>query len=149
MKNDHNGMAGKHLRLYKIWHSMHDRCGNPAHAGFSRYGGRGIGVDSRWSKFTEFAEWALAHGYGESLTIDRVDNDKGYSPENCRWADKKTQARNRGNNVLFEYNGEAKTLPEWAEQYGLKLITLVCRVKRMGWTMERALSPARPYAQSR
>lgn len=140
MKHNQEGLAGKHYRLYKIWWSMLRRCNDPKHLQFPNYGGRSITVCDEWVQFPKFARWSLTNGYKPNLSIDRKNNDEGYSPFNCRWATSKQQARNRRDNVLYEYKGECLTLPDWAERYDLKVITLVSRVRRMGWTMERALN---------
>lgn len=147
MRSEQSGLCAAHNRLYKIWHSMLNRCNNAGHANYKNYGGRGIEVCGEWVSFKSFCAWALANGYEDSKTIDRIDNDRGYSSKNCRWADKKTQARNRRTNVMYEYNGVSKTLPEWAEVYDLNVITLVSRVVRMGWPMEKALN-TRPASKT-
>ena len=78
--------GGSSSRLYTIWQNMKQRCGNPKATEFSAYGGRGIKVSPEWeSDFAVFREWAIAHGYADNLTIDRIDNDKGYFPDNCQW----------------------------------------------------------------
>jgi hypothetical protein len=113
---------------------MIGRCEHSQHPAYKNYGARGIRVCEDWKDEKAFIAWAVSTGYNDSLTIDRVDNDGWYIPENCRWVDYKTQQRNRRNNV--KYNG--KTIPEWADISGVKKNTLYARIKR-GLSIEQAI----------
>lgn len=109
-----------HSRLYDIWRNMKYRCNKKEHKSYKYYGGRGIEVCDEWMKSYEiFKEWALNNGYNETLTIDRIDVEGNYEPDNCRWATFKEQGRNRRNNKLFNYNGKILTQSEICEITGL------------------------------
>ena len=126
-------------RLNRIWRNIKTRCCNPLNPEYSRYGGRGISICKLWyDDFMSFYDWSLNNGYSEEKTIDRIDNSKGYSPDNCRWTDYKTQSRNRRSNILITFNGERHPLIEWCEKYGSKYSTVYNRIRR-GWGFEKAL----------
>lgn len=104
-------------RLYKIWSGMKKRCNNPKSNNYCDYGGRGISVCREWNNFEPFRDWAIANGYNDNLSIDRIDNDGNYEPNNCRWASAKQQSNNRRSNKKLTYNGVTKTISEWADYY--------------------------------
>lgn len=129
-----------HTRLYAIWNGMVRRCHNPKAQRYDDYGGRGITVCDEWKNdFMAFREWALSNGYRDDLSIDRKDNDKGYSPENCRWATDLDQANNMSSNKLLTYNGKTQNMKQWSEELGISYMALICRFER-GWSVEKALS---------
>ena len=127
-------------RLYHIYGLMKKRCNDPKSINYPRYGGKGITVCEEWMCSSDaFLNWAVANGYDDSLTLDRKDNDKGYSPDNCRWVSYKEQARNQTRNRRLTFNGETKVLSEWAEITGINVGTISSRLKR-GWSVEKALT---------
>lgn len=141
-----NKNAVKHglsnTRLHRIWHSMYCRCYYKSTNQYKNYGGRGIKVCEEWKHmqgFINFYNWAINNGYKETLTLDRIDNNKGYCPSNCRWITPKEQSNNRRNNVYYTFNGETKTSKQWCELYNISQTTLLDRLKR-GWTLEQALT---------
>ena len=113
-----NTKHGKtHDPLFRRWSNMLTRCENPNAINYADYGGRGITVCEEWHDFQTFYDWAMSSGYEPGLTIDRVDNGKGYSPDNCRWATSREQAENRRSTRLFEFNGETHCLSKWARMF--------------------------------
>ncbi len=137
--------------LGAVWTSMKQRCFNPNCKAYRNYGARGIDVCPEWVTSLEaFRSWAMANGYQSGLTLDRRDNERGYSPENCRWVDRPTQNRNRRGLKPIEHNGETRLLCEWAEATGISRVVLRSRF-RNGWPTELALtlpvSPGRSLAE--
>lgn len=127
-------------RIYRIWKLMHKRCYNPNDPKYNNYGGRGIIICPEWvNDFLSFQAWALGNGYTEHLTIDRIDVNGPYSPDNCRWTTNKVQCNNKTDNVVLEYQGESHTLSEWAHITGIKYSTLAYRASR-GWTAQEILT---------
>lgn len=129
----------KKERLYRIWSSMKTRCYNKNREVYRLYGGRGITVCAEWKNdYKEFFHWAITNGYKDGLTLDRIDNNKGYSPENCRWVTMAEQGRNTRRNVWIEYNGKRMVLSDWAKEIGITISPLRERIQRYG--VEVALS---------
>jgi len=133
----------KHRRLNKIWGGMLRRCQDIFHDLYRCYGGRGITVCDEWAKsFDTFYEWAITEGgYSDGLTIERVDNNKGYSPANCKFITRREQGRNKQNTVFLSAFGEIKSLPAWAEdaRCAVKYHTLYNRLFVRGWDVEEAI----------
>lgn len=116
-------------RLHSIWDGMKLRCYRKKDIGWKWYGEKGVKVCEEWKdNFRNFYEWAISHEYKEGLTIDRIDSNGNYSPDNCRWATMKEQQNNRKSNRKVTYKGETKTATQWAEQYGLSLSVVVWRL---------------------
>lgn len=128
-------------RLYKIWLSMKQRTTNKNAKAYKNYGARGIVVCKEWKDdYQVFKEWALLNGYHNYLTIERRDNEKGYFPQNCTWIVKSEQPKNRRSNNYITYNGETKTLSEWARLSGIQREVLRDRINNYGWSIEKALT---------
>jgi len=136
LRSKKHGMFG--TRLYRIWFNMKQRCANAKHVAYKNYGGRGIKVCDEWQDFEPFYKWAIANGYNDNLTIDRIDNNKGYSPDNCKWVSDKEQGQNKRNNRLICINGETHTIAEWFRLSGIKESTLRWRIKE-GVPVEKLL----------
>ena len=130
-------------KLYYVWNNMLQRCYNPKHIDYELYGQRGIQVCEDWHTFENFYSWALKAGYSSdrhnTCTIDRLDNNAGYAPNNCRLATGTQQARNRRNTLLVEYNGVVKPLKSWCEELKIPYITTWRRIKVLNWSVKDAL----------
>lgn len=127
-------------RLYRIWCAMKRRCNCPNDYRYENYGGRGIKVCAEWEhSFFAFREWAVANGYSDDLSIDRINGDAGYSPENCRWADAVTQSRNKRSNRNLLFRDKKQSVAAWADETGIPPGTICARLD-VGWTVERALT---------
>lgn len=135
---------GSESKLYGVWASMKSRCNNKSHSLYKNYGGRGISVCKEWDDYKAFMEWSLNNGYVEGnnrtdCSIDRVDVNRGYSPDNCRWVSAKEQLNNTRKNVYLSFQGETKTLSQWAARLGINYSTMCSRYSR-GWSIEKMLT---------
>lgn len=126
-------------RQYRIWFGMKDRCTRENNTRYEYYGARGISYDPKWEAFNDFWE-DMKQGYKDTLSLDRIDNDKDYSKENCRWVNQTKQVRNRGNTRTITYKGETKPLAVWAQEYGFTYTCLYDRVVTRGWNLDRAFN---------
>ena len=127
-------------RIYRTRGDMVQRCYNEKEPSYKNYGARGIKMCDEWKKdFMAFYNWAINNGYKENLTIDRIDVNGNYEPNNCRWATVKEQGRNQRRNHIVEYNGEKHCIVEWAEKLGIKPDCIYSRFRR-GWAVEKTLS---------
>lgn len=127
-------------KLYRKWISILRRCESPKCPYYKNYGARGITVCDEWHDYLTFKKWVEETQPSEDFTIDRIDNNKGYSPENCRWASKKSQANNRRSNILIEYQGETHNLTEWSEILGFNYKSVHNRMYKLGWSFEKSIS---------
>ena len=121
-------------KLYKIWASMKDRCYNKNNHAYDKYGNRGIIICEEWlnkeNGFIKFYNWSMRNGYKEGLSIDRINNDKEYSPRNCRWTTMKQQCNNRSNNTKININGIIHNLGEWCSIFKINRKTVSTRIHR-------------------
>lgn len=128
-------------RLYRIWWDMIHRCEYAGSNRYDIYGGRGISVCAEWrSSFESFRDWAIRAGYNDDLSIDRIDSDGNYAPENCRWATSVQQANNKRRNKNITYLGETHTLAEWSRILNFSYRRINQRMVRDGKTFAEALN---------
>lgn len=128
----YNGATLKHgksyTRLYRIWGGMKDRCCNKKDKSYHYYGGRGIKICDEWMHdFMNFHNWAVTHGYRDDLSIDRIDNDGNYEPDNCRWVTMKEQVKNKrysNKGHLITYGGKTQNIKEWSIELGIPYRTV-------------------------
>jgi hypothetical protein len=138
-----HGMAsrgGDRTKEYRAWAHMLQRCYNPNDKSYPDYGGRGIRVCEEWKHdFVSFYR-EIGDAPSRSAMIGRIDNNSGYRPGNVRWETRIEQNRNKRSNVVVEWNGDKKTLSEWADELGIKNETLRKRIQCAGWSVERAMT---------
>ena len=132
-------MSGGKSKSYQTWKGMRARCYNPNDEFYKNYGGRGIKICARWLE--SFAYFFADMGEPlKGCSLERKDNDGDYSPENCVWADMKTQARNRRGNTVLTYKGKTCTMTEHCEDAKINCYTVFDRYNKLGWTLEKALT---------
>lgn len=130
--------GGSGSRLYNVWKQMRIRCKCSTNPTYKHYGGRGITICKAWDDFSEFRKWAAENGYSEDLTIERIDVNGNYTPENCTWIPRSEQAKNTRNAKRYEYAGRCMCHNDWARHLGISPSTLTERIRRHG--IHRALS---------
>lgn len=130
-----HGLNG--TRTHRSWTTMKSRCSNPKDSSFGNYRERGITVCDRWLKFENFYE--DMGDRPEDMSLDRIDNNSGYSKENCRWATQQEQGNNRRTNRFLDFEGKRQTVTQWASEIGVHRHTIYARLER-GWTIEKALT---------
>ena len=139
------------MQLSRLLSSVIIRCYSPKHKYYKNYGGKGIKVCDEWicdGGLDNFYNWAIKSGFtGEKnekgynvQQLDRIDNSKGYSPENCRWATKIEQANNTKSNLIIEYNGEKDTLANWCRKLDMPYMTVFLRIHRRNWSVDKAFN---------
>lgn len=140
-----HGMTG--TPLWGKWISMIQRCTDTKHHKYPIYGGRGIKISKEWRNFKNFYNDMFASyelhlkKYGtKNTTLDRIDNNGNYNKENCRWATQVEQALNRNQKVIITFRGQTKNMSQWADEFGINRPTLHMRIKKYGWSVERALT---------
>lgn len=128
-----------HTRLYYIWKGFRSRC-RDENAEYSKwYHDKGIDFYPVWMDFIAFKEWAISNGYEDGLTLDRIDGNRGYWPDNCRWATRKEQSNNKSDNVKLTYMGKTQNISQWADELGVSDSLIRSRIKS-GWSSDDALS---------
>lgn len=129
----------KRHRIHRIWSAMLHRC-NSESSNSVYHAKRGISVCDEWFEYITFKEWALSSGYKKDLSIDRIDNDKGYFPENCRWVGMDVQSRNKRSNHNITIDGVTKCMKDWSDIYGISYGTLTSRINILKWEPIKALT---------
>lgn len=127
-------------KLYTIWLNMKSRCRYPGNTMYHNYGGRGIKYCDEWNDFEEFKTWAENAGYKEGLSLERIDVDGNYEPENCKWIPISQQSLNQRRSHRVTAFGKTQTIKEWADESGIKYDTIERRINCYGWSPEEAVS---------
>lgn len=144
-----HGLWSKNKRLCKIWNCMLDRCYNENNEHYKHYGQRGIIVCDEWkNSFESFVNWAIENRYAENLTIDRIDVNGNYCPENCRWVTMAEQANNKRTNIFITYNGKTQNIAQWSKELNIKRGCLEQRYHK-GWNVEDIFNPIIGFSKNR
>lgn len=135
--------------LYHIWMSMKARCYRESDCGYTNYGARGITICDEWKNdFLAFEEWSLQHGYKQGLSIDRIDNNGRYAPDNCRWVSSEVQANNKRNTRYLTVDGVTKPIAVWAKERNIPVERIRDRILKLGWSDKDAISkPSQKYGK--
>lgn len=138
-----NSLYQKYPRIYRIYHGIKQRCNNPKNISYKYYGARGIAMCDEWaSSFTAFCLWAINNGYSDCLTIERININEDYTPNNCIWVPLSRQAQNTRSNYrnrTITFNGETKTIEQWAQECNVTPRCLCRRIQR-GMPVEKAVT---------
>lgn len=137
--NRSHGMS--RTRIYEIWCGIKKRCENPNSSGFHIYGSREIKICDLWRHdFLEFYDWAIKNGYSKTLTIDRIDVNGDYCPENCRWVDAKTQSNNTRRTIIVNYNEESLSVKQLSEKIGVNYNRLLKAIRKYNMSVDDAIA---------
>lgn len=140
-KNNFTTHGKSNHPLHAVWNTMKQRCYNRNNKSYDNYGGRGIKVCKEWlDDFMNFYNWAINNGYESGLTVDRLNANGDYEPNNCRLVDMTIQQNNRSNNIILSYKNENRTLSEWSKLYNISSSTIRKRLYVLGWSIEDALT---------
>ena len=141
MNNDNKeSLRKQNIRLYQIWANMKSRCNSPTHPVYKYYGGKGVTYGDEWEQFGNFYHWSMQNGYNDDLTLDRIDVNGNYKPNNCRWVTMEFQNKNREICYMITINGETKTSLEWCEIFNLNHNTFRTRRNTYGWDDVKAVT---------
>lgn len=135
--NTKHGMSNS--LIYRVHHSMKNRCLNKNDRNYKNYGGRGIKICDEWLNFESFYEWSQKSGYKKGLTIERINVNQDYCPENCEWIPLSKQNRNTRSNIRVNFDGKIQILSDWAKETGINFYTLRNRLN-YNWTIEESLT---------
>lgn len=127
-------------KIYRVWRSMKQRCYNENTNGYEHYGGKGIYVCEEWLDSKAFFDWAYENGYHEGLSIDRIDPNGPYCPENCRWATSVEQNNHTSRNHMLTFDGKTMSMADWSRETGISYNAIKSRINKHGWSVERALT---------